>query len=58
MLFGAAGYVPDVDSLEAMIKGTFNQPELDEPGIQTITIQNDEVVKKAEDAANMKEWPD
>jgi hypothetical protein len=33
MLFGAAGYVPDVDSLEAMIKGTFNQPELDEPGI-------------------------
>ena len=58
MLFGTAGYIPDTDALENLIKTTFTQPELDEPGVSVIKIQDEEVQKKAEDAPNVKEWPD
>lgn len=38
MIFGSTGYIPDTDSLENIIKTTFTQPELDEPGITVLKI--------------------
>ncbi|CAD8140693.1 unnamed protein product [Paramecium octaurelia] len=58
MLFGAQGYVGDTEALEAIIKGTFTAPELDEPAIQTIKLQDEEIVRKVDEAAVVKEWPD
>lgn len=41
--------MPDVESLEALLKTTFPQPEISNPDPVVLKIQEDEVAKKNDD---------